>query len=42
MSKYLNVTYKLVWFEYFDRESTDISNIFWCFEYILAILDIYF
>ena len=28
MSEYLNLTYKLVWFEYFDRESVDILNIF--------------
>ena len=27
MSEYLNLTYKLVWFEYFDRESVDISSI---------------
>ena len=28
MSKDLNLTYKLVWFEYLDRESIDISSIF--------------
>ena len=28
MLKYLNLTYKLVWFEYFDRESIDSSSIF--------------
>ena len=28
MLEYLNLTYKLVWFEYFDRESVDILNIF--------------
>ena len=28
MSEYLNLTYKLIWFEYFDRESIDISSIF--------------
>ena len=28
MSKYLNLTYKLAWFEYLDRESIDISSIF--------------
>ena len=26
MSEYLNLTYNLVWFEYFDRESVDISS----------------
>ena len=28
MSKYLQLTYKLVWFEYFGRESIDISSVF--------------
>ena len=28
MSKYLNLTYKLVWFEYLDRESIDILSFF--------------
>ena len=27
MLKYLNLTNKLVWFQYFDRESIDISSI---------------
>ena len=40
MSKHLKLTYKLVWFEYFDRESIEFLSIFWCFQYILVILDI--
>ena len=28
MSKYLNLTYNLVWFEYFGYKSIDISSIF--------------
>ena len=28
MLKYINLTYKLVWFQYFYRESIDISSIF--------------
>ena len=28
MSKYVKLTYKLVWFEYFNRESIDISSSF--------------
>ena len=28
MSEYLNLTYKLVWFQYYDRESIDILSIF--------------
>ena len=26
--QYLNLTYKLDWYKYLDRESTDVSNIF--------------
>ena len=41
MLKYLNLICKLVWFQYFDRESIDISSNFGVLS-ILAILDIYF
>ena len=43
LTKYLSLTYKLVWLEYLDRESTDIFKYcFLCSEFCLVILDIYF
>ena len=48
MSKYLNLTYELVWFEFLDRESIDISSIFDVlsifsyFIHLLLIICIYF
>ena len=48
MSKYLKLTYKLVWFEYLDRKSIDISSIlvFWIyfryFRHLLLTIYVYF
>ena len=48
MSKYLKLTYKLVWFEYLDRKSIDISSIlvFWIyfndFRHLILTIYVYF
>ena len=35
--QYLNLTYKLDWYKYLDRESTDVSSIFGVLSTILNI-----